>query len=137
LLLLVLPPSCLGLLRLHPLLLSLLYPLLRRLFPLFLLQSRSLNAMDRDRLVAQAEATTPSPSPSMAKAGIYGARRGPTSRSTSSATVVVVAATFESESVINVSATSSVAAAVPEPVSEHDNVTSSNLHSHIQSTVSI
>ncbi|KAJ7053773.1 hypothetical protein C8F01DRAFT_549447 [Mycena amicta] len=93
--------------------------------------------LDRDTLVAQAEATTPSPSPSMAKAGIYGPRRGPTSRSTSSATIVVVAATFESESVINVSATSSVAAAVPEPVSEHDIVTSSNLHSHIQSTVSI
>ncbi|KAJ7050957.1 hypothetical protein C8F01DRAFT_1377252 [Mycena amicta] len=84
-----------------------------------------------------APSAAPSPCTSISKSGIYGPRRGSTSRSTASAPDLLVAATFEPETAITTSATSSSPAAIPEPVSEHDNVTSSHLRSEIQSTAFI
>ncbi|KAJ7053697.1 hypothetical protein C8F01DRAFT_548263 [Mycena amicta] len=77
--------------------------------------------------VLDAPSAAPSPPTSISKPRIYGSRRGTTSRITSSATGVLVAATFDS--VI----TPSAPAAVPEPVSKHGNATSSNSRSHLQS----
>ncbi|KAJ7053726.1 hypothetical protein C8F01DRAFT_1089415 [Mycena amicta] len=115
---------------------------------MLLLQSRSLNAMSvvlelifvgTHNLLQTAPSSATrlqvSSPDSISKPGTYGAWRRPTSRSTSSATDLLVAATFESESVIT---TSSSAAAVPEPVSEYDTSTSSDSPSdspmHLQST---
>ncbi|KAJ7053754.1 hypothetical protein C8F01DRAFT_548977 [Mycena amicta] len=83
---------------------------------------------NRDTSIPSHSVVDVSDAPAISKAGIYGGRRGPTSRATSFAP----SATSRCESVITASATSS--SAVPELVSGYENVTSSHLRSHIQST---